>query len=108
MVPSFADACFAGGRTQTGFLGSAQTRSRSDFTYSSPRQEALGGSCTESATHHPKDFTMAKLSKSIVIVGAKRTAFGTMQGALKGISANDLAVHAAKAALAQSGVSPEA
>ncbi|MGZ3421547.1 MAG: acetyl-CoA C-acetyltransferase [Polyangiales bacterium] len=47
---------------------------------------------------------MAKLSKEIVIVGAKRTAFGTMGGALKGISANDLAVHAAKAALAQSGV----
>jgi len=47
---------------------------------------------------------MAKLSKSIVIVGAKRTAFGTLQGTLKGVSANDLAVHAAKAALAQSGV----
>ena len=47
---------------------------------------------------------MAKLSKEIVIVGAKRTAFGTMGGALKGISANDLAVHAAKAAIAQSGV----
>jgi acetyl-CoA acyltransferase 2 len=47
---------------------------------------------------------MAKLSKSIVIVGAKRTAFGTMQGALKGQSATDLAVHAAKAALTQSGV----
>jgi acetyl-CoA acetyltransferase family protein len=51
---------------------------------------------------------MAKLSKSIVIVGAKRTAFGTMQGALKGINANDLAVIAAKGALAQSGVAPEA
>ncbi len=45
---------------------------------------------------------MAKLSKSIVIVGAKRTAFGTMGGSLKGVSANDLAVHAAKAAIAQS------
>ena len=51
---------------------------------------------------------MAKLSKSIVIVGAKRTAFGTMQGALKGISANDLAVAASKAALAQSKVAPDA
>ncbi len=49
---------------------------------------------------------MAKLSKELVIVGAKRTAFGTMGGALKGINANDLAVHAAKAALAQSGVAP--
>jgi acetyl-CoA acyltransferase 2 len=47
---------------------------------------------------------MAKLSKSIVVVGAKRTAFGTMQGALKGQSANDLAVHAAKAAIAQARV----
>jgi acetyl-CoA acyltransferase 2 len=47
---------------------------------------------------------MAKLSKSVVIVAAKRTAFGTMSGALKGISANDLAVHAAKAALEQSRV----
>ncbi|MBL9112568.1 MAG: acetyl-CoA C-acetyltransferase [Myxococcales bacterium] len=47
---------------------------------------------------------MAKLSKSIVIVGAKRTAFGTLSGTLKGVSANDLAVHAAKAALAQSGI----
>ena len=47
---------------------------------------------------------MAKLGKDLVIVGAKRTAFGTMGGALKGISANDLAVHAAKAALAQSGI----
>jgi acetyl-CoA C-acetyltransferase/acetyl-CoA acyltransferase 2 len=51
---------------------------------------------------------MAKLSKSIVIVGAKRTAFGTMQGTLKGVSANDLAVHAAKAALAQSGIALDA
>ncbi|HWL85047.1 MAG TPA: hypothetical protein VNO21_04560, partial [Polyangiaceae bacterium] len=51
---------------------------------------------------------MAKLFKSIVIVGAKRTAFGTMQGALKGVSANDLAVVAAKAALSQSGVAADA
>jgi len=47
---------------------------------------------------------MAKLSKEIVIVGAKRTAFGTMGGALKAVTANDLAAHAAKAAIAQSGV----
>ena len=51
---------------------------------------------------------MAKLSKSIVVVGAKRTAFGTMQGTLKGVSANDLAVVAAKAAIAQSGVAADA
>ncbi len=47
---------------------------------------------------------MAKLSKEIVIVAAKRTAFGTMGGALKNVSANDLAVHAAKAAITQSGL----
>jgi acetyl-CoA acyltransferase 2 len=47
---------------------------------------------------------MAKLSKELVIVGAKRTAFGTMNGALKAINANDLAVIAAKAAIAQSGL----
>jgi acetyl-CoA acetyltransferase family protein len=51
---------------------------------------------------------MAKLSKSIVIVGAKRTAFGTLSGTLKSLSATDLAVHAAKAALAQSGVALDA
>lgn len=51
---------------------------------------------------------MAKLSKSIVIVGAKRTAFGTMQGTLKGMSATDLAVHAAKAAIAQAGIAADA
>ncbi|MDB4992850.1 MAG: 3-ketoacyl-CoA thiolase, partial [Myxococcaceae bacterium] len=50
---------------------------------------------------------MAKLSQSIVIVGAKRTAFGTMNGALKGVSATDLAVHASKAAIAQAGVAPD-
>jgi acetyl-CoA acetyltransferase family protein len=47
---------------------------------------------------------MAKLSKSIVILGAKRTPFGTMLGALSGLSATDLAVHASKAALEQSGI----
>ncbi len=47
---------------------------------------------------------MAKLSKEIVIVAAKRTPFGTLQGALKGVTATELAVHAAKAALAQSRV----
>ncbi len=51
---------------------------------------------------------MAKLSKSIVIVGAKRTAFGTMQGTLKSTSAIDLAVHAAKAAVAQAGIALDA
>ncbi len=51
---------------------------------------------------------MAKLSNSIVIVGAKRTAFGTLQGTLKGVTATDLAAHAARAALAQSGADASA
>jgi len=51
---------------------------------------------------------MAKLSKSLVIVGAKRTAFGTMSGSLKSLSATDLAVHAAKAAIAQAGIAADA
>ena len=43
----------------------------------------------------------------IVFLAAKRTPFGTFGGALKDQTATDLAVHAAKAALEQSGVSPE-
>ncbi|HKA86501.1 MAG TPA: acetyl-CoA C-acetyltransferase [Haliangiales bacterium] len=51
---------------------------------------------------------MAKpLVRDIWIVGAKRTGFGAFGGALKDLSATDLAVHAAKAALAQSRVSAE-
>lgn len=45
---------------------------------------------------------MAK--NEVVIVAAKRTAFGALLGALKGVSANDLAAHAAKAAISQSGL----
>jgi acetyl-CoA C-acetyltransferase/acetyl-CoA acyltransferase 2 len=47
---------------------------------------------------------MKKLNKEIWILGAKRTPFGTLGGALKDISAIDLAVHASKAVLAQTGV----
>ncbi|MFL5263324.1 MAG: acetyl-CoA C-acetyltransferase [Anaeromyxobacteraceae bacterium] len=43
----------------------------------------------------------------VVFLAAKRTPFGTFGGSLKDLSANDLGVHAAKAAIAQSGVSPE-
>ena len=39
----------------------------------------------------------------VVILGAKRTPFGTFGGTLKDLSATDLAVHAAGAALAQAG-----
>jgi acetyl-CoA acetyltransferase family protein len=47
------------------------------------------------------------LPREIWILGAKRTAFGTFNGALKDLSATDLAVEASKAALAQAHVSPE-
>ena len=50
---------------------------------------------------------MKKLGKEIWIVAGKRTPFGTMGGALKDVSAIDLAVHASKAAIAQSGLSPD-
>jgi len=43
----------------------------------------------------------------IVFLAAKRTPFGTFGGALKNLSATDLAVEAAKAALEQSQVNPE-
>ncbi|MEZ4336270.1 MAG: hypothetical protein R3B82_06550 [Sandaracinaceae bacterium] len=49
---------------------------------------------------------MKKLEKEIWIVAAKRTPFGAMGGAFKALSATDLGVHAAKAALAQSGLEP--
>jgi acetyl-CoA C-acetyltransferase/acetyl-CoA acyltransferase 2 len=42
----------------------------------------------------------------IVVVAGKRTAFGTYGGTLKDVTATDLGVHAARAALAQSGVAP--
>ena len=44
------------------------------------------------------------LSTEIVFLAAKRTAFGTFNGTLKDFTATDLGVHAAKAAIAQSGV----
>ncbi len=46
-------------------------------------------------------------STEVVFLAAKRTPFGAFGGALKDLSATDLAVHASKAALAQAGVSPE-
>jgi acetyl-CoA acetyltransferase family protein len=50
---------------------------------------------------------MAKsLAREIWIVGAKRTAFGTFNGALKDLTATDLGVEASKAALAQAGADP--
>jgi acetyl-CoA acyltransferase 2 len=49
---------------------------------------------------------MKKLAKEIWIVAAKRTAFGALSGAFKDTTATDLAVFAAKAAIAQSGLQP--
>ncbi|HTP26293.1 MAG TPA: acetyl-CoA C-acyltransferase, partial [Anaeromyxobacteraceae bacterium] len=43
----------------------------------------------------------------VVFLAAKRTPFGTYGGALKDLSATDLAVHASQAALSQAGLSPE-
>jgi acetyl-CoA acyltransferase 2 len=48
------------------------------------------------------------LATEIVFLAAKRTAFGTFNGSLKDLSATDLGVHAAKAAIAQSGVPADA
>ncbi len=47
------------------------------------------------------------LPVEVVFLSAKRTAFGTFGGSLKDLSATDLGVAAAKAALAASGVAPE-
>ena len=45
--------------------------------------------------------------ENIVFLGGRRTAFGAFGGALREISATDLGVHAAKAAMQQAGVKPE-
>lgn len=45
-----------------------------------------------------------KTAPSLVFVGAKRTPFGAFGGSFKTLTATDLAVHAAKAAIAQSGL----
>jgi acetyl-CoA C-acetyltransferase/acetyl-CoA acyltransferase 2 len=45
--------------------------------------------------------------KDVVILAAKRTPFGTFGGALKDLSATDLAVHASRAAIAQAGAPAE-
>jgi acetyl-CoA acyltransferase 2 len=47
-------------------------------------------------------------SQEIVFIAGRRTPFGTYGGALKDLSATDLAVHAARAALSDSGLPPDA
>src|SRR6478672_9671743 len=49
----------------------------------------------------------ASKNEEIWFLSAKRTPFGTFGGALKDLSATDLAVESAKAAVAQAGMSPE-
>jgi acetyl-CoA acyltransferase 2 len=49
----------------------------------------------------------ASQNEEIYFLSGKRTPFGTYGGSLKELSATDLAVESAKAALAQAGVSPE-
>ncbi len=50
---------------------------------------------------------MKPIPTELVFLAAKRTPFGTYGGALKDVSATDLGVHAAKAAIRQSGVKPD-
>jgi acetyl-CoA acetyltransferase family protein len=50
---------------------------------------------------------MPTSENDIVIIAGARTPFGNFGGALASLSATDLAVHAAKAAIARSGVPPE-
>ena len=47
-------------------------------------------------------------SQEIVFIAGRRTPFGTYGGTLKELSATDLAVHAARAALTDSGLPPDA
>ena len=49
---------------------------------------------------------MKSLPRDIVIVAAKRTPFGTFGGSLKGLTATELGVHAARATLEQVGADP--
>ena len=50
---------------------------------------------------------MKPIPTELVFLSARRTPFGTYGGSLKDLSATELGVHAAKAAIAQSGVKPE-
>jgi acetyl-CoA acyltransferase 2 len=47
------------------------------------------------------------MTESLVFLGAKRTPFGANGGSLKDATPTELGIHSAKAALAQSGVSPD-
>ncbi|KCV70786.1 acetyl-CoA acyltransferase 2 [Fonticula alba] len=49
---------------------------------------------------------MSTLGRNLFIVAAKRTPFGTFGGALRDLTATDLAVHASKATLASKNIDP--
>jgi acetyl-CoA acyltransferase 2 len=51
---------------------------------------------------------MNRPARSIVILSARRTAFGTLNGSLKALSANDLGVLSSKAAIADAGIDAKA
>ena len=51
---------------------------------------------------------LSATSQEIVFIAGRRTPFGTYGGTLKDLSATDLAVHAARAALSDSGLPPDA
>ncbi len=51
---------------------------------------------------------MNRPARSVVILAARRTAFGTMNGSLKSLTANDLGVLASKAAIASARLDPTA
>src|SRR5258705_12683215 len=60
--------------------------------------------CSGSPSRSPR---MKPIPTELVFLSARRTPFGTYGGSLKDVSATDLGVHAAKAAIAQAGVRPE-
>ena len=69
------------------------------------RKGGAGTGCLDVVT--PASYAVAmKARGDLVFLAAKRTPFGTFGGALKGHTATDLGVIAARAALVQSGVSP--
>lgn len=71
-------------------------------------QEAIAEGRTGMPDNRPeRGDAMTRSSREIWIVGAKRTAFGAFGGAIKDLSATDLAVEASKAALTQADVKPE-
>ncbi|HXO17982.1 MAG TPA: acetyl-CoA C-acyltransferase, partial [Candidatus Dormibacteraeota bacterium] len=53
-------------------------------------------------------MSVAFQSSEIVVLAGARTPFGNLGGAVADLSATDLAVAAAKAAIERSGVAPEA